>query len=99
MRPVVLIAVAKRSSAALTLPVFRWVFGPSVRIIQRRGGAVHVFLSAYPPFFSRAIKDHTTQGEIDQLLLKLLDAGVDGIMTDYPELVTESVRRILGRSE
>ena len=32
-------------------------------------------------------------------ILAILDIGIDGIMTDYPRRVTESVRWILGRDK
>jgi|GEM_PF-544550 len=86
------------SYAIFTLPVFRWYFRPVIRAVQSQGGAVHVFLTPFWPF-PRALKRSMTQGEIDMAILAILDIGIDGIMTDYPRRVTESVRWILGRDK
>ena len=56
------------------------------REAHRPGGAVHVFLSGFP-MTPEMVTETTTDGELKQALIGLIDKGVDGVMTDYPKRV------------
>lgn len=53
--------------------------------------AFHVFLTSFGLFFPPA--DCGKDAQLEKVLNKLLEAGVDGIMTDYPEKVERLLRK------
>lgn len=56
--------------------------------VHRAHGAIHVFLTKFA-FFKPLIQDKTMDEQVlKTALFKLLETGVDGIMTDYPLLVS-----------
>ena len=68
---------------------YRLVSDQLVKEVHARGGAVHAFLSDFGPAKGVEKKgDAKLKAEIQ----RLLKAGVDGIMTDYPEQVGRMLR-------
>ena len=56
--------------------------------VHKVHGAIHVFLTKFA-FFKPLIKDKNMDEQVlKTALFKLLETGVDGIMTDYPVLVS-----------
>jgi glycerophosphoryl diester phosphodiesterase len=70
----------------------RWVSSRTlVRRVREAGGGVHVFLSRFPPV-ARAL-DARAENVTESALFRILDRGVDGIMTDRPALVKPIIER------
>ncbi len=60
-----------------------------VREVRKRDGSLYVFLTGFWPVGGI---DHRSTEKLREPLFKLLDSGVDGIMTDYPQRVGALVR-------
>lgn len=63
--------------------------------VHERGGAIHAFLTPFP--LLKGIED-ASEPELAAAIERLLDCGVDGIMTDYPARVVPLVRRAAARN-
>jgi glycerophosphoryl diester phosphodiesterase len=62
--------------------------------VHERGGAVHAFLTPFP--LLKGV-EHLGEAELGEHIERLLDCGVDGIMTDYPARVVPLVRHAAAR--
>lgn len=60
-----------------------------VREVRQKGGSLYVFLTGFPG--ASGIDDEEPK-DLEELLFKLLDTGVDGVMTDYPEKVGRLIK-------
>lgn len=63
-----------------------------VHEVRKRGGSLYVFLTGFGPVPGI---DHQSSADLKSQLVELLDTGVDGIMTDYPDKVGKLIRKCL----
>ncbi len=61
-----------------------------VREVRKRGGSLYVFVTGFP---GAGGIDGQKSEDLEKPLFKLLDTGVDGIMTDYPDKVGALMRK------
>jgi len=83
----------KESLVGYTLETSHALVGKKlVDEVHRRGGAIHAFLTAFTAVLPGV--EHKGEPELRSEIQRLLETGIDGIMTDFPERVVPIVRQI-----
>jgi len=101
LESLVVAAVAAPFSAEPKPPLEHWtletahalVDKPLVEEVHRRGGAIHAFLTPFAKWVLPGV-DHKADAELEKEIRRLLETGIDGIMTDYPARVVPIVKKV-----